>query len=75
MKSVKDEVITVSYTHLDVYKRQGLPDENHWTSADDMGLISCAAYRNDEFRKITGTKTYIIPPTNKHTEMCIRDSF
>ena len=33
-----------------------------------MGLISCAAYRNDEFRKITGTKTYIIPPTNKHTE-------
>lgn len=46
----------------------GLPDENHWTSAYDMGLISCAAYRNDEFRKITGTKTYIIPPTNKHTE-------
>ena len=33
-----------------------------------MGLIACAAYRNDEFRKITGTKTYIIPPTNKHTE-------
>jgi serine-type D-Ala-D-Ala carboxypeptidase (penicillin-binding protein 5/6) len=46
----------------------GLPDENHWTSAYDMGLIACAAYRNDEFRKITGTKTYIIPPTNKHTE-------
>ena len=22
----------------------GLPDENHWTSAYDMGLISCAAY-------------------------------
>ena len=45
----------------------GLPDENHWTSAYDMGLISCAAYKNEEFRKITGTKTYMIPPTNKHS--------
>lgn len=44
----------------------GLPDENHWTSAYDMGLISCAAYKNEEFRKITGTKSYTIPPTNKH---------
>lgn len=45
----------------------GLPDDQHYTSAYDMALISCEAYKNDEFRKITGTKTYTIPPTNKHS--------
>ncbi len=45
----------------------GLPDDQHWTSAYDMALISCAAYKNEEFRKITGTKSYRIPPTNKHS--------
>ncbi|MGB8451094.1 MAG: D-alanyl-D-alanine carboxypeptidase family protein [Anaerocolumna sp.] len=42
----------------------GLPDENHYTSAYDMALISRAAINNDLFRKITGTRTYAIPPTN-----------
>ena len=46
----------------------GLPDPNHYTSARDMALISRAAYENKIFDKITGTKTYTIPPTNKHAE-------
>ena len=46
----------------------GLPDEDHWTSARDMALISRAAYANPEFAKITGTRTYTIPPTNKHDD-------
>ena len=46
----------------------GLPDEKHVTSAYDMGLISCAAYKNEQFKKITGTKTYTIKPTNKHSD-------
>lgn len=46
----------------------GLPDENHWTSAHDMALIASAAYKNETFRKIVGTGTYEIPPTNKHSE-------
>lgn len=46
----------------------GLPDPNHYTSARDMALISKAAYENKIFDKITGTKTYTIPPTNKHAE-------
>ena len=45
-----------------------LPDENHWTSAHDMALIASAAYKNETFRKIVGTGTYEIPPTNKHAE-------
>lgn len=46
----------------------GLPDENHYTSAYDMALISRAAINNEAFRKITGTKTYTIPPTNIQKE-------
>lgn len=46
----------------------GLPDEDHWTSAYDMALIAAEAYRNETFRIITGTGSYTIPPTNKHRE-------
>ena len=46
----------------------GLPDEEHYTSAYDMMLIAVEAYKNETFRTITGTKTYTIPPTNKHKD-------
>ena len=47
----------------------GLPDENHYTSAHDMALISAEAYRNEAFRIIIETRSYRIPPTNKHDEI------
>lgn len=46
----------------------GLPDTEHWTCAYDMGLIACEAYKNENFRIITGTSTYTIPFTNKHKD-------
>lgn len=46
----------------------GLPDNEHYTSAYDMALISRAAIQNETFRTITGTKRYTIPFTNKHTD-------
>lgn len=46
----------------------GLHDENHYTTAYDLALIAKAAYENEEFRKITGTKNYTIPPTNLFSE-------
>lgn len=47
----------------------GLPDENHYTTAYDMALIAREAMKNETFRKITGARTYQIPPTNKQTEI------
>ncbi len=47
----------------------GLPDEQHWTTARDMAKISVEAYKNETFRTITGTKTHQIPPTNKHADI------
>lgn len=47
----------------------GLPDDDHWTSARDMALISTEAYKNEMFREIIGTRSYRIPPTNKHKDI------
>ncbi len=44
----------------------GLFMNNHYTTAHDMALIARAAYKNPTFAKITGTKVYKIPRSNKH---------
>lgn len=46
----------------------GLPDEKHYVTAKDMAIIARAAYENETFRSICGTKRYTIPPTNKHSD-------
>ncbi len=35
----------------------GLHDDNHYTTAYDLALISCEAMKNDTFREIVGTKS------------------
>lgn len=47
----------------------GLPDPNHWTSAHDMALIGAEAYKSETFRIIVGSRSYRIPPTNKHADI------
>ncbi|BBF44591.1 D-alanyl-D-alanine carboxypeptidase [Lachnospiraceae bacterium KM106-2] len=42
----------------------GLHDDNHYTSAYDMALISKAALQNSTFRSITQTRRYTIGSTN-----------
>ena len=42
----------------------GLHDENHYTTAYDMGLIASAVYQNEEFRKLESTLEHKIPSTN-----------
>lgn len=46
----------------------GLPDNNHYTTAYDMALITREALKDDTFRKIFSTRTYKIPPTNIQPE-------
>lgn len=44
----------------------GLHEAEHYTCAYDMALIGKAAIAIPEFRKISGTRTYTIPATNKN---------
>lgn len=46
----------------------GLHDENHYTCAYDMALITQAALENENFRKIAGTNYYTLRATNKNDE-------
>ena len=46
----------------------GLHDENHYTCAYDMALITKAALKNDDFRRIAGTDYYTLRTTNKNDE-------
>ena len=66
MMNEKAKELGCKNTHFN--NSNGLPDKELYTSAYDMALISSAAYKNEEFRTITGTKTYTIPPTNKHKD-------
>lgn len=44
----------------------GLHETEHYTCAYDMALIGREAIQYSDFRKIAGTRTYTIPPTNKN---------
>lgn len=46
----------------------GLYNENHKTSAKDLALIMKELIKHPEFREISSTFSYKIPPTNKHPE-------
>ena len=65
---MNDKAKELGCKHSHFNNPNGLPDEDHWTCARDMALISRAAFANPEFAKITGTRTYTIPPTNKHDD-------
>ena len=66
MMNAKAEELGCKNTHFS--NPNGLPDEDHYTSAYDMALISRAAYAIPKFAEIVGTKSYTIPPTNKHSD-------
>lgn len=46
----------------------GLPNDDHYTTCYDMAMISRAAVFNETYRKINGTTSYLIPPTNLQPE-------
>ncbi len=66
MMNDKAKELGCQNTHFN--NSNGLPDDNHYTSCYDMALIAREAYKNEAFRTITGTRTYTIPPTNKHAD-------
>ena len=47
----------------------GLHDDNHYTSAHDMALITQAAIQNEDFLRISGTDKYQMQTTNKRDEI------
>lgn len=46
----------------------GLNDENHYTTARDMALITREAIKNQEFLTVNGTRSYQLAPTKRTPE-------
>ena len=67
-KMMNERAKELGCTNTHFNNPNGLPDEEHWTSAHDMALISAEAYKNETFRVIAGAQSYTIPPTNKHVD-------
>lgn len=55
-------------THTHFANPHGLQDENHYTSAHDMALISAEVFAHPELLEIMQTYEYTIGPTNLETE-------
>lgn len=66
LKMMNDRAKELGAVNTNFTNPHGLHDDNHYTCAYDMALISRAAIALPEFRTITGTRTYTIPATNKN---------
>ena len=66
MMNAKAAEIGCENTHfVNAYGKQ---DENHYTTAYDLALITRYAMNNDIFRSIVCKTTYTLPGTDKHPE-------
>ena len=46
----------------------GWKDDDHYTTANDMAVITAKSFENDRLREISATEEYTIPETNKTEE-------
>ncbi|HPG92288.1 MAG TPA: D-alanyl-D-alanine carboxypeptidase family protein [Clostridia bacterium] len=58
LMNAKAEFLVLQNTHF--VNPHGLHDDNHYTSAYDLAIISCAAMKNPIFREIVSTKKITI---------------
>lgn len=63
-KLMNDKAKELGCEHTHFITPNGLHEDDHYTCAYDMALITKYALQNDTFRQIAGTLTYTIPPTN-----------
>ena len=66
VQMMNDRAAALGCTNTHFVNPNGLPNDEHLTTARDMALIAREAFKNETFRKVTGTKSTSIPPTNKH---------
>lgn len=50
--------ISLGAKHTSFKNPHGLPAEGHYTTAEDLALISCAAMKNETFRTIVAAKSH-----------------
>ena len=66
MMNKKAEELECKNTHF--VNPNGIHNQNHYTTAYDMYLISNYAMKNETFKEIVSTYEYTLSPTNKNNE-------
>lgn len=64
--NTKAQQLGMTDTHF--VNSNGLQDDNHYTTGDDMKKLAMAVFQNSDLMAICGTKTYNVAPTNVVTE-------
>ena len=64
MMNDKADSLGLKNTHFE--NPNGLHGDNHYTSAYDLAVISAFAMRNEDFKKIVGTKMYTVEGNETH---------
>ncbi len=67
-KLMNTEAVRMGAKNSSFKNPNGLPDENHLSTAYDLAMISKYAMQNEVFREIVKKPTYTIEPTNKKSE-------
>ncbi len=68
VQMMNDRAAAIGCTETHFSNANGLPDENHYTTAYDLALIARECYKNEIIAKISGTTRYTISPTNIQPE-------
>lgn len=69
VKLMNDKSKELGALHTNFVNPHGLHDDNHYTTANDLAIITKYAMKNEIFRTIVSTQKYEIQPTNKKTEV------
>ncbi|MDD2494969.1 MAG: D-alanyl-D-alanine carboxypeptidase [Tissierellia bacterium] len=68
VKLMNDKAKELGAYNTNFVNPHGLHDDNHYTTAYDLALITKYAMKNETFRNIVSTEKYEIKPTNKKDE-------
>lgn len=63
-KLMNEKAKKIGCTGSNFVTASGLEDENHYSTAKDLALITEAALSNEFIRKVCGTAEYTVPATN-----------
>ena len=64
VQMMNDRCALIGTTGTHFNNPNGLPGDNHYTTAMDMALIMQECLKNQTFRQIISTPIYTVPPTN-----------
>lgn len=68
VKLMNERAAELGCTGTHFVNPHGLHDEDHYSTAYDLMLITKEAWKNPTFREISSTPYYTLPATNKHEE-------